>query len=165
MSALASAFAFPASRGFEPVAGAARAPMPLQARRPAALVARTGPSVMCLLAVPCADGTLDFKWDYIGVAAAALLSCPPRQVLGRCMSEGSAGAFDHPALIRRYRLVVERGAPQDFEQVHRVLGRQHLLMHRVAPTGEGVAVTLIDLSALHHTARTRPQAVVSHLRG
>ena len=162
MSALASAFAFPASRGFEPVAGAARAPMPLQARRPAALVARTGPSVMCLLAVPCADGTLDFKWDYIGVAAAALLSCPARQVLGRRMSEGRAGAFDHPVLARRYRRIVEQGAPQQFEQVHRVLGQQHLLVHHVMPTGEGVAVTLIDLSAPRHIARTRPQATVSH---
>ena len=163
MSALASAFAYPASRGFEPVDGAVRAPLPTQPYRPAAMAVRTGPSVIDMLAVHRADGTIDFKWDYIGVAAAALLSCPPRQVLGRCMSEGSAGAFDHPALLRRYRLVIERGAPQDFEQVHRVLGRQHLFMHRVVPTGEGVAVTLIDLSALHHTARTRPQAVVSHL--
>ncbi len=163
MSALASAFASPASRGFEPVAGAVRAPLQLRLCRPAAMVVRTGPSVICFLAVPCADGMLDFKWDYIGVAAAALLSCPVRQVLGRCMSEGRAGAFDHPALIRRYRRIVEQGAPQYFEQVHRVLGQQHLLAHHVMPTGEGVAVTLIDLSAQHHRARARQHAAVTRL--
>ena len=86
-------------------------------------------------------------WEYISVAAVPLLPCRAWQLLGRCMSEGRAGAFDHPVLIERYRRIVEHGAPRSFEQVHLVQGRQDLVLHQVVRLGDGVAVTLINLSA------------------
>jgi hypothetical protein len=145
MSAVPSAHLYPASRGFEPAGKAA--PEPARSPRAAAPLVRTGPSVMRLLAVPRAGAMLDFRWDYISVAANALLPCRAWQLLGRCMSEGRAGAFDHPVLVERYRRVLEQGAARSFEQVHSVQGQQHLVVHHVACVGDGVKVTLIDLSA------------------
>lgn len=147
MSAVLSAHSLPTSRGFEPAGSGANALPLARSTRAAASVPRLVPGVIRLSAVPRADGALDFMWEYVSETAAPLLPCRPWQLLGRRMSEGRAGAFDHPALIERYRCIVEQGAPRSFEQVHLVQGQQDLLLHKVARMGEGVVVTLINLSA------------------
>lgn len=95
-------------------------------------------------------GVADFIWEFVSASAEPLLPCKPRQLYGRRMSEGRAGALDHPALVARYRSVVERGIPQTYEQVHRVDGHQALVVHRVLRVGTGVSVALTILSAERH---------------
>lgn len=95
-------------------------------------------------------GVADFIWEFVSDSAEPLLPCKPRQLYGRRMSEGRAGALDHPALVARYRSVVERGIPQTYEQVHRYDGHQALVVHRVLRVGTGVSVALTILSAERH---------------
>ncbi len=106
--------------------------------------------VMRLRAIENIDGVADFIWEFVSPTVEPLLPCKPRQLYGRRMSEGRAGALDHPQLVERYRSVVERGIPQTYEQVHRIDGQQALVVHRVLREGTGVAVTLTILGAPRH---------------
>jgi hypothetical protein len=91
---------------------------------------------------------VDFVWEFASDAAAALLHCDPHTLRGRYLRDvAAAGPLGHPALIDRYRRVLEHGNSQCFEQVHFVRGRQEIVIHRVVPEGDGVLVTLTNLSA------------------
>jgi hypothetical protein len=102
---------------------------------------------MRLQAVRDAARVVDFRWEFVGTAAARLLNCAAHTLLGKGLREVAAGPLAHPALIERYRRVVECGNAQSFEQVHRIDGTQVLIAHHVARAGDGVEVTLINLSA------------------
>ena len=110
--------------------------------------ARATPGVMRLRAVHRGSRVSDFMWVFVSAAAARLIPCHPQQLRGKCLSEVPAGLLSHPALVERYRRVVEHGSVQTFEQVHVVDGHQDLVVHRVARLDEeGVVVTLTNLSA------------------
>lgn len=90
---------------------------------------------------------VDFVWRSASNAAAHLLHCDPYDLIGERMRDvKAAGPLGHPALIERYRRVLEQGHALSFEQVHVVAGRQEVVIHRVVPERDGVAVTLTNLS-------------------
>lgn len=112
--------------------------------------ARTGATAgtMRLRAVRDRGRIVDFTWEAVNLAAAKLLSCVPPDLLAKGLSETvSGGPLGHPALIDRYRRVLEYGNAQSFAQVHLVDGHQDVVVHRVVRMGDGVAVTLTNLSA------------------
>lgn len=110
--------------------------------------ARATPGTMRLRAVRERGRVVDFSWESVSPAAAKLLRCQPPDLLARGLSETvSGGPLGHPALIDRYRRVLEYGNAQSFAQVHVVDGHQDVVVHRVVRMGDGVAVTLTNLSA------------------
>ena len=109
---------------------------------------RTDAVSMQLRAVRERGRVVDFVWIFASSVAAELLHCDPLTLRGRSLREVvTAGPLGHPALIERYRRVLEHGNSQSFEQVHLVDGRQEIVIHRVAREGDGVMVTLTNLSA------------------
>ena len=98
---------------------------------------------MRLRAVRRAGRVTDFMWESVSASAAPLLLyCDPSQLRGRCMREVSVGPLGHPALIERYRRVLEAGHAQSFEQVHRIGDTQVIVVHCVTGRPDGVCVTL-----------------------
>lgn len=110
-------------------------------------IERERPCSMRLVAVREHGRVVDFVWRSATSAAAHLLHCDPYDLVGERLSEvEKAGPLGHPALIGRYRSVLEQGHALSFEQVHVVAGRQEVVIHRVVPERDGVAVTLTNLS-------------------
>jgi PAS fold len=106
------------------------------------------PGTMSLRALRERGCIVDFIWTSVGPAATKLLRCSPFELLGRRLSETvSGGPLGHPALIDRYRRVIEHGNAQSFAQVHMIDGRQDVVVHRVVRAGDGVEVSLTNLSA------------------
>ncbi len=112
---------------------------------------------MRLRAVRSSRGeVVDFIWDAASDAAAALLRCTPDVLRGRYLCAWQdAGPAGQPRLVDRYRRVLIRGRTESFEHVHEVDGRPDVVFHRVVPEGDGVAVTLINLSADRRTQAIR----------
>ena len=131
---------------------------------------RAVPGVMRLRAIRRGERVTDFMWEFISASTANLLGCDPVGLRGKCMGEVAVGPLSHPALIARYRRVIEHGEPQSYEQVHLVNGMQDLVMHRVMRLcdGDGVAVTLTNLSAhrracgARRASPERPAIVLEH---
>ena len=116
------------------------APRPVRARATA--------GTMRLRAVRDRGRVVDFTWEAVDPAAAKLLRCQPPDLLAKGLSETvSGGPLGHPALIDRYRRVLEHGNAQSFAQVHQIDGHQDVVLHRVVRMADGVAVTLTNLSA------------------
>lgn len=114
----------------------------------AARPARASAASMRLQAVRERGRVVDFVWESASSAAAHLLHCEPEALPGqRLRGVVAAGPLGHPALIDRYRRVLEHGHAQSFDQVHVVDGRQEIVIHRVVPVGDAVSVTLTNLSA------------------
>lgn len=91
---------------------------------------------------------VDFTWHSASSAAARLLHCDPKTLIGKRLRDiGAAGPLGHPRLIERYRHILEQGRAHSFEQVHGLMGRQEVVIHRVVSQGDGVTVTLTNLSA------------------
>ncbi len=108
---------------------------------------RARPCSMRLQAVRERGRVVDFVWRSASNAAAHLLHCDPYELIGeRLRDVEAAGPLGHPALIERYRHVLEQGHALSFEQVHVVAGRQEVVIHRVVPERDGVTVTLTNLS-------------------
>lgn len=107
------------------------------------------PASMHLQAVRERGRVIDFTWESAGSVAARLLHCDPLALQGQRLLRNAviAGPLGHPALIDRYRRVLEHGNAQSFEQVHLVDGQQEIVIHRVVREGDGVTVTLTNLSA------------------
>lgn len=89
---------------------------------------------------------VDFVWVSVNAAAARLMYCTPGDLPGKHLHE-VAGPLGHPVLVERYRRVIEHGNAQSFSQVHLLDGTQDIVVHRVARDGDGVIVTLTNLSA------------------
>jgi hypothetical protein len=106
------------------------------------------PGVMRLTAVrDRSGGVVDFVWVSANAAAARMMYCAPSDLPGKHLRDGVAGPLGHPVLVERYRRVIEHGNAQSFVQVHLLDGRQDIVDHRVVRHGDGVLVTLTNLSA------------------
>ena len=118
---------------------------------------RAVPGVMRLRAIRRGERVTDFMWEFISASTVTLLGCDPVGLRGKCMGEVAVGPLSHPALIARYRRVIEHGEAQSYEQVHLVDGMQDLVLHRVMPLcdADGVAVTLTNLSAHQRACRAQ----------
>ncbi len=101
---------------------------------------------MRLAAVRVRGCIVDFRWEYANAMAGRLMQTHPLQLIGKALRD-VGGPLGHPALIDRYRRVVEHGNPQSFEQVHAIGGGQDLVLHRIVRSGDGVLVCLTNLSA------------------
>ena len=87
---------------------------------------------------------IDFEWAYVSVLAARLLDHEPRDLIGRRLSRVlNEGA----ALFEYYRSVIEEGAREPIGHAHVADGGVRMLRHEALRLGEGVLVTLSDLSA------------------
>lgn len=119
---------------------------------------RARPCSMRLLAVREHGRVIDFVWRSASNAAAHLLHCDPYDLIGESLRDiEKAGPLGHPALIERYRRVLEQGHAVSFEQVHVIAGRQEIVIHRVVPERDGVAITLTNLSANRRAQISRLQ--------
>jgi PAS fold len=115
---------------------------------PVAQVAQHAPGTMRLNAVREAGRIVDFRWQAANATAARLMRRQPHELCGNGLLDVIAGPMDHPALIDLYRRVVEHGNAHSFAQVHRVDGWHDVVLHHVVRSGDGVAVTLTNQSAL-----------------
>lgn len=125
------------------------------------------PGVMQLVAVRERSGRIvDFIWESGNETAARLMHCAMKDLPGKHLLADVAGPLGHPLLVDRYRRVIEHGNAQSFDQVHVLDGAQDIVVHRVVRHGDGVVVTLTNLSAerrarehrLYHEAWTRQTA-------
>lgn len=104
--------------------------------------------VMRLTAVRDRSGRIvDFVWVSANAAAARMMYCAASELPGKHLRDGVAGPLGHPVLVERYRRVIEHGNAQSFAQVHLLDGTQDIVDHRVVRDGDGVIVTLTNLSA------------------
>ena len=108
---------------------------------------RPAPS-MRLQALRRHDLIVDFVWTFASEQAAALLQTRPRILQGMRLGVfGAIGPPGQPDLIERYRCILEHAATPSFDHVHAVDGQLEVVIHRVAREGDGIAVTLTNLSA------------------
>lgn len=103
---------------------------------------------------------VDFIVQSASSTAAQLLRCEATALPGQrlCVVLAAVNPNGHPVLINRYRRVLEHGRARSFSQVHVVDDRQEIVIHRVVPEGDGVSVTLTNLSADRRAQIERLQA-------
>lgn len=122
--------------------------MPGRPASPAAESARATPSVMQLAAVRERSGRIvDFVCESGNAAAARLVYCTAKDLPGKHLLDELAGPLGHQMSVERYRRVIEHGNAQSFAQVHWLDGTRGIVIHRVVRHGDGVIVTLTNLSA------------------
>lgn len=113
---------------------------------------------MRLRALHRRGGAIEFVWDFASDAAAALLRCSPGVLHGKHLGAWQdAGPLGQPPLIERYRRIFEHGRTQSFDHVHWVDGRHDVVIHRVVREADGLAVTLINISANQRAQALRLQ--------
>ena len=110
--------------------------------------AQAEPGFMTLRAVRDNGRLVDFTWDYASASARRLLNHSGTELRGMCLREVLGHEADHPALFDQYRRVVEHGARQAILHVHVVNGVNDTYRHGAVRLGDGVAVTLTNLSAV-----------------
>ncbi len=107
--------------------------------------------LMTLRAVTESDGVLaeivDFEWAYVSPLAARLLDHDARAMVGLRLRALIDDAQERAALLEHYRSVVEGGACEPVTQAHGVNGSSRLLRHSALRLGDGVLVTLTDVTA------------------
>ena len=111
---------------------------------------RATPGFMTLHAVRSGGNVVDFDWDFASLAATRLLSCdlPDLPDLrGRHLIDVLAGRAGRVAVFNQYRRVVEFGAARALRQAVVVNGSVDVVRHGAVRLGDGVAVTLTNLSA------------------
>jgi len=106
------------------------------------------PGFMTLRAVRVKGRLVDFAWDYASANAMRLLNHGGTELRGMRLREVLGPEAHQPALFDQYRRVVEHGARQAILQVHVVNGVNDTYRHDAARLGDGVAVTLTNLSAV-----------------
>jgi PAS domain-containing protein len=109
------------------------------------------PGFMTLRAVRDGAHVVDFVWDFASSAAARLLGHDATELVGKHLLDAIGGPHGAAAVFDRYRCVVESGAAETITQVHLVHGNEDNYRHSAVRLGDGVAVTLTNLSAVQRT--------------
>jgi len=107
------------------------------------------PGFMALRAVRHGDRIVDFAWSFASAAAGRVLGCSALDLYGKRLRVVMHGQDACEALFIQYRRVVEQGTASATKQVHRNHGGHDTYRHGAVRLGDGVAVTLINLSAAH----------------
>lgn len=102
----------------------------------------------------CAE-IVDFEWAYASGCAARLLGHEPRELVGRRLLDLFEGEPAKVALLRHYKAVVERGGAEEAEHEHALAGSLCRYCHAAVRLGDGVVVTLTNLTAARETALPR----------
>lgn len=105
------------------------------------------PGLMRLQAVRRGARTVDFTWDVVDVRAARALQHAQSELVGRGLLEVLAGRRGHRSIFEHYRRVFESGVAEAALQLHIAHGSEDMYRHGAVRVGEGVAVTLLNLSA------------------
>jgi hypothetical protein len=111
----------------------------------AAEIAR--PGLMRLQAVRLGTRTVDFVWEAVDVRAARALRHSMPELLGARLLEMLAGQRGQRSIFEHYRRVFESGVAEAALQLHVDHGSEAMVRHGAVPVGNGVAVTLLNLSA------------------
>lgn len=124
------------------------------------------PGLMRLQALRQGGRTVDFTWDVVDVRAARALQHPLCELVGQRLLEVLAGRRGHRSIFEHYRRVFESGVAEAALQLHIDHGREDMVRHAAMRLGEGVAVTLLNLSAARraqavHAALTAPSQAAS----
>jgi hypothetical protein len=106
------------------------------------------PGFMTLSAMRHGDHVVDFVWNFVSTTAGRILGRNALDLYGKRLRVELAGQDPCTALFEQYRRVVVHGSASA-TQVHQVHGRGDIYRHGAVRVGDGVAVTLINVSAAH----------------
>jgi hypothetical protein len=107
------------------------------------------PGFMTLSAMRDGERIVDFVWNFASTAAGRILGRNALDLYGKRLRVELAEEDGCEALFEQYRRVVEQGAASA-TQVHQIHGRRRdTYRHGAVRVGDGVAVTLINVSAAH----------------
>jgi hypothetical protein len=116
------------------------------------------PGFMAFTAMREGERIVDFVWSFASSAAGRILGRNALDLYGKHLRVVLAGEDCCETLFQQYRRVVEHGVASA-TQVHQINGRHDTYRHGAVRVGDGVAATLINLSAAH-----RAQALALHAR-
>ena len=106
------------------------------------------PGFMTLHAERERGQVVDFVWDFASAPASRMLCHHGLDLVGKSLLDVFAGLLGRPAVFGQYRRVLEHGAAEAIRQVHGIEGCTDIYRHGAVRLGDGVAVTLINLSAV-----------------
>jgi two-component system, chemotaxis family, CheB/CheR fusion protein len=106
------------------------------------------PGFMAFTAMREGERIVDFVWSFVSTAAGRILGRNALDLYGKRLRVELAGQDGCAALFEQYRRVVVQGSASA-TQVHQVHGRHDIYRHGAVRVGDGVAVTLINVSAAH----------------
>jgi len=132
-------------------------PVDLQSleQRLRATQAQSRPGFMVLHAVRVGGHVVDFEWDNASMAATRLLLGGERTLIGERLVEILAGRPGRGAIFDQYRRVVEWGAARAVQQAVERNQRVEVLSHAAVRLRDGVAVRLINLTAVRREIALR----------
>jgi hypothetical protein len=106
------------------------------------------PGFMTLSAMRHGERIVDFVWSFVSTTAGRILGRHAVDLYGKRLCAEFAGQDGCAALFEQYRRVVVEGSASA-TQVHQIHGRGDIYRHGAVRLGDGVAVTLINVSAAH----------------
>lgn len=113
------------------------------------------PGFMTLCAVRHGDCIVDFVWSFASTIAGRILGCNALDLYGKRLRVVLAGRDGCEPVFEQYRYVVEQGKASATRQVHRTHGGVDTYRHGAVRVGDGVAVTLINVSAANRAHALR----------
>ncbi len=102
---------------------------------------------MTLRALRHGGVVVDFVWDFASASAARLLRRPAAELVGERLLDGMRDLQGRALVFEQYRGVVESRTSEVGNHVHVVNGVEDHYRHFAVRLGDGVAVTLTNLSA------------------
>jgi len=105
------------------------------------------PGFMTLRPVRIGRRIVDFVWVFASAMAGRMLGRNALDLHGKRLLVVLADQDGCESVFIQYRSVVELGAAAATQQMHRVLGSHDTYRHGAVRLGDGVAVTLINVSA------------------
>ena len=107
------------------------------------------PGFMTLATVRRGGVIVDFCWSFASTWAGRMLGHTARGLPGKRLRSVLAGNPGRETVFEQYRRAVELGAARATLQVHWARGAQDTIRHGAVRLGDGVAVTLLNVSAAH----------------
>lgn len=105
------------------------------------------PGFMTLRPVRTGERIVDFEWVFASAVAGRMLGRNAVDLYGKRLLVVLADQDGCESVFLQYRCVVELGAAAATLQVHRLLGTHDTHRHGAVRLDDGVAVTLINVSA------------------
>ena len=107
------------------------------------------PGFMTLTTVRRVGLIVDFCWTFASAWAGRMLGHHALGLPGKRLRDVLAGDPGRETVFEQYRSVVEHGAARATLQVQRTRGARDTIRHGAVRLSDGVAVTLINVSAAH----------------